>query len=110
MMQKVFIPNLPMRYDQVTNKKIPSIDLNPASHYGELIPLIEGKIDSYQLGFAEISSRIKAEMKAGDFILSVGDVLLVAAAILYANESFGSVNVLRWDRQMHKYFIVEAKL
>jgi len=109
-MAKVFIPNLPTRYDNVTQKRIPSIDLNPASVFGELQPIFEGKPSNYDDAFDAIEDCIKGEMMPGDYILSVGDVILVAAAILYANEAFDCARVLRWDRQQHRYEKVEVKL
>lgn len=38
-----------------------------------------------------------------DFIVAIGDVVLIAAAISYACDIHGSVKLLRWDKLYRTY-------
>jgi hypothetical protein len=45
---------------------------------------------------------------ANDYLLAVGDPVAIAlCAIVAAQETGGRVNILRWDRQAQRYFVVK---
>lgn len=104
---RVFIPSLPTRFDIATNSRIPSIDLNPAAAFGELVHMTnEG--DTIEEAMDKIHSAVST-MDEDDYILAVGDVALIAAALVYANDRFSSAKLLQWSRKSHKYNIQEVK-
>ena len=109
----VYLPSVPTRYDPISNKRIPSIDLKPAMRYGELVPLV-----NLQAGFRddEIHEALET-LKEGlknydpeDYILCVGDPILMAAAIAYASDMSEIVRVLRWDKVKREYDFTEVRL
>lgn len=98
----VYIPSLPTRYDMATQQDVPMIDLNPAAAYGELRvlsehPATEGDVD-----------RMRVPITADDYILAVGDVVLVAALIAHALVTTGAARVLRWDKHKRDYDVWEV--
>lgn len=106
MNRKVFIPNLPTRHDEATQQRVPSLDLNPAAQFGELVTLTEGPIsDLPALRSARDVIRTKTlkDIGPGDCILCVGDVALTALCIAYALTRNGAVTILRWDRNKRSY-------
>lgn len=102
-MRKVFIPQVPTRFDKATGARVPSIDLNPAAEFGEMVEM------SSSGNIAEVSSAIR-DMMPGDMILATGDIILVAAAIAKASQRFGAISVLRWDKKRRQYTIEEVEL
>jgi hypothetical protein len=104
-MRKVFVPCLPTRHDAATNRQVPSVDLNPASSYGELVICVEGPVDKADVNdaIAKVRSIIISEARPGDVIIAVGDHVLVAAAIAHMPAHDTGVSVLRWDPRRRRY-------
>jgi hypothetical protein len=111
MKRKVYIPNLPTRYDAATERRVPTLDLNPAAQYGDLEILSEGPIhkDSIQDTIELIGIEL-CKMDPQDLILCVGDFVLAAASIAYACDRNGAVNVLRWNKNKRAYDVMEVQL
>lgn len=109
-MTKVYIPSVPTRYDPASSSRISAVDLNPATKFGELdilVPL-DGTRDIHEeIGIIRDGL---SEIKRGDFIVAVGDPILIAAAIAYACDMLGEVRVLRWDRISKRYSVLEVVL
>lgn len=78
----------------------PRHDLTPAEEYGELVFVCDLTINHYNPDAAY--SRIQETMegfKAGDFLLLVGNPILIGLAMICADEkSEGDFSVLQWDR------------
>lgn len=104
----VFIPALPTRFDQAIQMRVPSIDLNPAARFGELV-IMSKEDDALDEAMDCIKSKIDNELTRDDYILSVGDVVLITAAMVYANDKLGFARVLQWDRKLQKYHITEVR-
>lgn len=110
-MRKVFIPSLPTRFDAATKERVPSLDLNPAAQYGELVKLVEGPVDGDNIN--EAIDQVKTGINdcgIDDYILCVGDVVLTAAAIVVVCRWHGKANILRWDRVRRGYDVMEVNL
>lgn len=99
----VYIPSLTTRYDMATQQEVPVIDLNPAAAYGELRVLASEPVTERDV------DRVRVDIEPGDYILAVGDVVLLAALIAHAISRNGSVNVLRWDKYTRDYNVWEVK-
>lgn len=106
---KVIVPNLPMRHDSALNQKVPALDLNPASRYGVITPLTEGRIDTEAL--VSTIERIKIAFPSivhpEDYIVCVGDVIITSAVIAECWRINGVARVLRWDRVKREYQVAE---
>jgi hypothetical protein len=111
---KVYVPHVPSRYDPVLSRKVPVFDLQPATQYGDLVFLtdmyndVRGEL-SLEL-FQKMSDTMINTMTPNDYLLCVGDPVLIAAAIKYATDLFGSVNVLRWDKSKKEYYETKVEL
>jgi len=110
----IFIPNLPTRFDRSTNRRVPSIDINPAADWGKLIHLTdpETSINSKSLQSAayDASINLAFNFENGDAILCVGDIALVGIVIAQVRLSGAPIRLLRWDRYDKKYELVEVKV
>jgi len=112
MLKKVFIPSIPTRWDKATSTRVPTIDVNAASQFGDLILLV----DEAAAG-ADIQSQIeRIETGIDDeltdplgeyYLLCVGDIPLIAAAAHYIQDHHGFISLLRWDRIEQRYNVSE---
>lgn len=108
MSRKVFIPSIPTRWDVAASHRVPSVDLNPASKYGDLIAMSNGTGDLKDQ-IEEVSHKAN-DIQPEDLVLCVGDVVLTAVAIARVHEINGFVTLLRWDKQRHGYDEVKVEL
>lgn len=108
--RKVYVPSMPSRHDEVTGDRIPLLDLAAAEPYGDvtlLTPMaasidVERDLEYVREGMVDFQST--------DLIVAVGDLLLASAAIAYACDMHGSAQVLRWDKTIKQYDLVEIVL
>lgn len=110
-MRRVFVPNLAMRRDFQTRKWVPAIDIAPAAAWGQLVHLTEQNswAVEHQTRIDEMAKKLK-EIDSEDYILAVGDPVLIGAAISIANELIGYARVLLWDRKERSYHLVEVSI
>lgn len=102
---KVFIPSIKTRFDPITETRIPLHDLTPAAEFGDLqvmLPNFDGHGLSIYDRIELIGERL-TEIHPRDCIVSIGDPLLIAAAIHYSQERLGSARVLVWDFKTSTY-------
>lgn len=103
----VFIPHLPTRQNPVDNSWVPTISLNPAAELGELMIICNHPSDAapenIEVSGTRIEEAITGRHLIDDYILMAGDPVLCAAAIHWAWNEHGCVNILRWNRDERKY-------
>lgn len=105
-MPRIYTPSVPTRYDPATESRVSSVDLRPAMQFGDMIVMLP---DPLQMNTDNCSKMLDALHGAignicpEDFIIAIGDPIIISAAIAYACEINGFVQVLRWDRQTHSY-------
>ena len=107
MRPRVFIPNLPTRFDPVADCRVASVDISDALRFGELDYFnhigMQPSPNVLETMILNIRTKVKGFYKPDDFILAIGDPILIAAAIHYALEESRVVNVLRWSRADRAY-------
>jgi hypothetical protein len=90
---------------------VPHLNLLPAKKFGELV--VVNPAGNMTNDLERTVKRIKQKLDSfnrGDFILPVGDPLIIgltmAIALRYAG---GHIDVLRWDRQEFQYDTITIK-
>ncbi len=103
--EKVFIVNLPTKYDRATDTIVPAVDINAATDFGELVVVNHGRvIDDDGLEEAQNNWRkVRDDYRDEDYILTIGDVALLITATSDVMRRFGRVNLLRWNRELQSY-------
>lgn len=110
-MPKVYIPQVPSRFDAATRLWVPSVNLQPAERYGEICIALPPNAN--RLHTAPLTQALKEAMKditAEDYIVAVGDPSLIAAASVIAWRKTGKLRILKWDRMSSAYLNVELEL
>ena len=100
-MPKVFIPQLPTRWDQATAARVPAIDVNSAAAFGELVVMFDAATTrTSAIRRMKTHSR---EIGRGDLVMAVGDVTLLTLALVHTVLRHGSATLLRWDNDSKSY-------
>jgi hypothetical protein len=111
-MPKVYIPQVPSRYDQQTRLWIPTVNVDPARKFGELQIMLP--VNANRLHTAPLIAAMKesmAEFNDQDWIVALGDPSLIAAAACIATRKTGGIlKLLKWDRLASDYIAVEAAI
>lgn len=108
-MAKVFIPHRAMKLSASNRCHVPVIDMSDAEQFGKLVIVTESyKVLSVSASVQEEIKRAMADYEEGDFILSVGDPVAIAACAMVAAKKCEKVQFLKWDRFERKYFPEEV--
>lgn len=111
-MSKVYVPQQPSRFDSATRLWIPTVNLDPARTYGELVVMLPPNAN--RLHTAPLIVALREQMATygeDDYIVAVGDPSLIAAAACIAtSKAHGKLRMLKWDRMTSNYIPVEIQL
>lgn len=109
---RVFIVNEPLKFDTEADEHVRFIDLEPASEHGDLVFLLppgrqpadpEASLPRLRAGLADFSE--------DDFLMTVGDnVLVLCAAVIAAARTGGRLKVLKWVKARSRHRIVPVDL
>lgn len=112
MLNKVYVVNEPLRYDEDRGEHVRHLNLRPAREHGELVFLLpagqlpedpQALVDAVELGLAAITVH--------DYVLLVGDPRAIAvAAAVAARNTGGHLRLLQWQRGLGRYDPVVARL
>ena len=111
-MSKVYIPQMPTRFDRATNLWIPTINITPAKRFGELVTMLpsaatRNSIDTCTQALHDAMDGYGRE----DVLVALGDPSVYAiAACIAVQKTGGLLRMLKWDRQLGDYLLVEVEL
>lgn len=80
-----------------------------AEEFGELVPLVTGRYDSFFQNSEEFAERVNELLEENeynahdDYLLINGEPILTAIATTAALSQYSIVNYLRWDRMGQRY-------
>jgi len=108
----VYVPQIPTRRNKQTGEFEATIDLTPASAYGEIVVLLPpGKV---MLSPAPWVQKLKQKMKDfsdDDYIVSCGDPNAFSAATCVAHDNNrGRYKTLIWDGRQRRYIATQINI
>lgn len=111
-MAKVYVPQVPSKYDAPTRLWVPSINLDHAKTFGDLVVMLPPNANRLHIHPLIVALREQmADYSPDDWVVAVGDPSLIAAAACIAvKKTHGLLRLLKWDRQSSAYISVEAQL
>lgn len=109
---KVYVPQVPSRYDQDIKSWVPTVNLDPALEFGELevlLPPEAGRMPSSDL--KELLARGIQNIKDTDWLLATGDPVIMGITMALAAQKLdGLLRILRWDKRSRSYEPVVVEL
>ena len=111
-MARVFAPQQPSRFDVSTRLWIPTMNMQPAEKFGELVVLLPPNAN--RLHTVPLLAALKSGMEEftkDDWLVAVGDPSLIAAAACIAcRKTGGLLRLLKWDRMTSDYIAAEMSI
>src|SRR5690348_2003306 len=98
---RVYIVQQPATFDRGNGGFVAKYDLSPAKQFGKLVFIMPpGNVFLHQLPAATLHMRnVLAGFQPCDFLLAIGDPILIAAAAMIAGQKTGGeLRMLKWDR------------
>jgi len=114
MKNKVFVPQVPSRYDQGIDSWVPIVNLDSAEEFGELVVLLPpeaGRMEPEKL--QSILSDKLYNVCEEDWLLATGDPVLIGiTTALMANRLDGRLKILRWNKRRKNYdpFVIQLDI
>lgn len=110
-MRNVFIPSIPTRHDKATGQRVPTIDVNPAASFGQLVLCCpdEEELDVQQR-IDKLRQTMYSNATGNDVVVCSGDLLLVGAALTYLSDMQDEVHALRWCKHERRYQLVTVTI
>ena len=109
---KVFVPQVPSRYDSDIGRWVPTVNLDPAKAFGELdvlLPPEAGRMPAEEL--VGILTGALENITERDWLLATGDPAVMAIAMTIAVRNLdGLLRILRWDKRSRSYEALEVRL
>lgn len=103
-MPRVFITQLPSRMEG--GAWVPTVDIAPAREHGEPVFLVPPGMNQPTMdGVVEQLRRKLNDFTQADFILPMGDPVLMVTAAAILGARFNYFNMLKWDRHARRYFV-----
>jgi len=110
-MSKVFIPQIPSRFDTRANAWMPTVNIDPAKKFGELNIMLPPEANRLELSsIVAVLKRMMKDYSANDYVLALGDPMIIAVAAVIAERAAGSLRLLKWDKQSRDYIVMEVSL
>ena len=113
-MSRVFVVHQPTGRDRATGAIKPTMDLSPASEYGQLRFVLrewENPFADIRATVAEVRRVLEGEKITGrDWLLLVGNPCLIGIVAAVASDYVSDLRMLQWDRTAHRYLPVIAQL
>lgn len=110
--RKVYVPQVPSRFDSSAKMWVPTVDISAAGNWGKIITLLPPEAN--RLHAAPILSALRERMthfSKDDCIVALGDPTIIAmTACLATQKTGGYLRMLKWDRQTSDYIMVEVRI
>lgn len=111
-MNKVYVPQVPSRYDQHIQSWVPTVNLDPAKAFGQieiLLPPEAGRMAPESL--YKILLKGMEKITKDDWLLATGDPIITAIVTTLAVQKLdGLLRLLRWDKRAKAYEPIEIQL
>lgn len=114
MRPRVFAVQQPTGRDRESGLIYPTMDLTPAEDWGKLQFILrefENPFDDIDATAGRVRDALKEDgFTASDWLLLVGNPVLIATVAAIAAELVGELNVLQWNRTNKAYAPVRLRL
>ncbi len=105
-MSKVFVTQIPTRFDHETKIRVPIVDIAPASLHGDLIIMMPAGANFFAT--ADMTDALEKHLQnynfdEGDCLLALGNWNIFSAAAAILGRIKGCYATLTWDRDTKNY-------
>ena len=107
----VYVVQKQMRFDRESGSLVPKFDLEPAEEYGAIEYLLSPTAAPFNPGpiLAELRERL-ARFNDEDYLLLVGNPVIIGWAMAIAADINGNVKALQWSGKDQRYICIDAEV
>jgi len=110
-MPRVFVPQIPSRYDTNAGAWMPTVNIDPAKKFGELKVMLPPEANRLEIvSIVSVLKRMMKDYRPEDYVVALGDPTIIAIAAVLAERAAGSLRLLKWDRIEREYVLMEVTL
>ena len=110
-MPRVFVPMQPSRFDVGLKNWVPTVNLEPASKFGEVIVMLEpGANRAHTVPLANALKEKMRDYGKDDYFVALGDPSIIAIGAIIARDRAGFLRLLKWDRSIGDYIEMEIRV
>lgn len=110
-MSRVFVPQVPSRYDVSASAWMPTVNIDPAKKFGELKVMLPPEASRLELSsIVSMLKRMMTDFGPDDYVLALGDPMIISLAAVIAERAAGHLRLLKWDRMSRQYLPMEVWL
>lgn len=103
---KVYVTQVPVRRDRDTGALVPAFNINTASEHGDVVVMLPSQA-AFTVAPNDLIKELRRQLENfdpdTDFILPLGDFIIVAATFGFLGREYGRWTMLTWDRQLGRY-------
>lgn len=106
-MPKVFVTQIPHKRDHGTDSFVPTINIAPAREHGEVVVMMPPRASFHATSdlVKQLNEHLKDyDYEAGDSLVALGDPAVIAVACAILGKTKGKFSVLKWDKNVGRYF------
>ncbi len=110
-MPRVFIPQVPSRFDSATNSWMPTVSINAAKAFGELkvmLPPEASRLEPETM--VDLLGAAMADYGPDDYILALGNPVIIAITAVIADRASSPLRMLQWDKVSRSYQLMVVQL
>ena len=108
---RVFIPQIIERWDESSERFVPSFDFTSAASYGTLTKILDKEDNPLYL--ARITGKIRkalADYSPEDFFVAVGDPSVIAICAGLILRRTNNLKLLKWDKKLARYIALDIQV
>lgn len=110
-MARVFIPQIPSRFDTAAGAWMPTVNIEPAKKFGELHVMLPPEANRLELTtIVGLLKRMMADFGPKDYLVALGDPSVIALSAVMAERAAGRLRLLKWDRMQRDYILMETAI
>jgi len=104
-MGTVYCTQIPHRHDSKTGALVPSLNITPASEFGEVIVMMPPRSAFYDMNylFKEVFGHLSHFKMDNDFLLPLGDPVLCGLCAAFLGRRLPYFDILKWDKNIGRY-------
>lgn len=110
-MSKVYVVQNVHKWDAGKKRLAPKFDFTPATRWGELVFICPPNADVTRLDtVVPVVERVLEGYSTQDWLVLVGNPVLISVCAIVAHRTAGSLNALQWSTREKRYTPIKTRL
>jgi hypothetical protein len=107
---RVFIPQLPSKFDRDINRWVPNVNTAAAAKFGELVIMVPPEASRLSImEQIELVNDAMMDFNEQDWYVALGDPTFISiVAYIAGTRTRGRMRMLKWDKQTADYLPIDT--